>query len=206
MKKLLLLTAILFGAAYSASAQYYYNNNNNSNGPVDRFGFGISSGFATGPVSGAFPETGAITLKFEMPINKSKLSLLLSTGYSFFVSNGGYEVDYGSYGYGGGSYYSGDMAAFIPVEVGLKLYVAPRFFIEGDAGVSFNVNGNSSFYTNKPTDFVYSPAMGYSFPFGYSGRSNMDLSVLYENRPEAGGGYSQVALRAVWNFALSSHR
>jgi hypothetical protein len=200
MKKFLLLTAILFGAAYGASAQYYYHNNN-SNAPTSYFGIGVSSGFSTGPVSGSFPEAGALSFKYEMPFGKSPVSLLLSTGYTFYVSQGGYAVDFGGYGYGGGAYYSGDVASFIPVEAGLKVYVAPRFFLEGDAGVSFNINGNPSYYTNSTTAFIYSPAIGYSFPFGY--KSNMDLSLLYENRPETGGGYEQVAVRAVWNFSLS---
>lgn len=204
MKKFLLFTAILISAALGASAQYYYPNNNNT--PTARFGFGISSGFSTGAVSNAFPESGAISFKLELPIGKSPVSFLVSTGYTFYVSQGGYEVDYGGGGYGGGAYYSGDVASFIPVEVGLKAYIAPRVFIEGDAGVSFNVNSDPSYYTNNTTAFIYSPALGYSFPFGFRGRSNLDVSLMYENRPESGGGYEQVALRAVWNFGLSGRR
>jgi hypothetical protein len=38
-------------------------------------------------------------------------------------------------------------------------------------------------------------------PLGYS-RQSFDFSLLYENRPETGGGYQQIGLRAVWNFSL----
>jgi|SRR6185503_4534833 len=198
MKKLLLLSIIFFGAFYSASAQYYYSKN-----PATsiKIGFGASSGFATGPVSGAFPEAGSITANLEFPLGKSA-SLLFSTGYSFYVSGGGYDVGFGYYGYDVGTSYYGDVASFIPVEAGLKIYLAPRVFIKGLAGVSFNVNTYSSDYTGKPTAFVYSPEAGYSFPFGDNGKSNLDLSLMYENRPEPGGGFTQVGIRAVWNFAL----
>jgi hypothetical protein len=199
MKKLLLLSAIIFGAFYSASAQYYYSKNNAS---IVKIGFGISSGFATGPVSGAFPEAGAITANLEFPLGKSPVSLLFQTGYTFYVSGGGYDVGFDYYGYGGGADYYGNIASFIPIEAGLKVYVAPRVFIEGLAGVSFNVNSYSSDYTGNANAFVYSPSAGYSFPFGQSGKSNLDVSLMYENRPETGGGYSQVGVRAVWNFGL----
>jgi hypothetical protein len=199
MKKLLLLSAIIFGAFYSASAQYYYNNNNRN--PV-KIGFGVSSGFATGPVSGAFPEAGAITANLELPLGKSPVSVLFQTGYTFYVSGGGYDVGFGYYGGDIGTDYYGNIASFIPIEAGLKVYVAPRVFIAGLAGVSFNVNTYSSDYTNNANAFIYSPMIGYSFPFGYRGKSNLDLSLMYENRPETGGGYSQVGLRAVWNFNL----
>jgi hypothetical protein len=198
MKKLLLLSVIIFGAFYSASAQYYYSKNNTS---TVKIGFGISSGFATGPVSGAFPEAGAITANLELPLGKSPVSVLFQTGYTFYVSGGGYDVGFG-YGYYAGTEYYGRIASFIPVEAGLKVYVAPRVFIAGLAGVSFNVNSYSSAYTGNANAFVYSPMLGYSFPFGYRGKSDLDLSLMYENRPETGGGYSQVGLRAVWNFGL----
>jgi hypothetical protein len=188
------------GALYSASAQYYYNNSNNTN--TAKIGFGVSSGFATGPVSGEFPEAGAITANLELPLGKSHVSVLFATGYTFYVSGGGYDVGFGTYGYGVGTDYYGNIASFIPVEAGLKAYLAPRVFIAALAGLSFNVNTYSSDYTNNANAFIYSPEIGYSFPFGYRGKSNLDLSLMYENRPENGGGYSQVGLRAVWNFNL----
>lgn len=196
MKKLLLLSSILFGAICSASAQYYYHNDN-----AQQFGLGIgvSSGLATGPVSSAFPESGGLIVRLNVPINKSPVSFIAQTGWTFFVSNSGYGVDFGPYGYGASTYYYGDIASFIPVEAGLKAYVAPRFFLEGELGASFNVNTYTSDYTNKATDFIYAGGVGYSFGYG------LDLSLQYENRPEPGGGYSQVALRGVWNFGFGRH-
>jgi hypothetical protein len=111
-------------------------------------------------------------------------------------------VGFDDYGYGYDGYYSGDIASFIPVEAGLKIFPARHFFIQGLAGASFNVNSYSSDYTYKSTAFVYSFGAGYSFPLGFRGRNSTDLSAFYENRPEPGGGYSQVGVKATFCFSL----
>jgi hypothetical protein len=200
MKKLFLLLTILAGTVYAASAQYYNNNNNNT--PTTKIGVGLSSGFAVGAASGAYPEAGGISVNFEFPINKSAVSLLLTTGYTFYVSQGGYSFGYYGNGFGASTYNYGSVASFIPVEAGLKIYVAPKVFLEGYAGASFNVNAYPGDYTGQTTAFIYSPGIGYSLPMGYSGKNRLDISLAYENRVEPGGGYSQIAAKAVWNFAL----
>jgi hypothetical protein len=197
MKKILLLIIILSGTIAGASAQYYYNN-----APTTKFGLGISSGFATGAASGVYPEAGGISLNFEFPINKSPVSFLLTTGYTFYVSGGGYSIGYDGFGFGGSSYAYGSVASFIPVEAGIKIYVAHQFFIEGYAGASFNVNSYPQDYTGQTTAFIYSPGAGYTFPFGNGENSKLDVGLFYENRIEPGGGYTQVAVKAVWNFKL----
>ncbi len=195
MKKLLLL-GILSCTIFSASAQYF-----NGNAPAFKFGVGLSSGVATGPASGVYPEAGSLSLNFEYPLNTS-VSLLLTTGYTFYVSGGGYSVGYYNSGFGASTYSYGSIASFVPLEAGIKLYVAGKFFIEGYAGVSFNINSYPADYTGKATALIYSPGIGYSFPFLNNGNSTMDVGLTYENRLEPGGGYSQVAARAVWNFGL----
>jgi hypothetical protein len=196
MKKPLLLSAILFSTIFSAFAQYY------NNAPVPKLGIGISSGIAVGPVSSAYPGAGEILLNFEFPISKSPVSLLLSTGYTFYVSQGGYSVGFYSSDYGSSTYSYGSVVSFIPIEAGVKIYAIHKFFIEGNVGASFNINSNSTDYTGEKTALIYAPGAGYSFPLGNSNRSVMDVSLIYENRVEPGGGYSQVALRALWNFNL----
>ena len=198
IKKALYFIAILLGAAYHASAQYYPGNNSRSL----KLDIGISSGFSTGPVSDYFPEAGGISVGLEVPLKQSPVSVLFSTGYTFYVSGGGYDVGFDNYGYEYGTYYSGDIASFIPVEAGLKVFLARRVFIEGLGGASFNVNNYSSDYTYKSTAFVYSFGAGYSFPLGFRGRNSTDLSAFYENRPEPGGGYSQVGVKVAFSFAL----
>ncbi len=188
---------ILACTIFSASAQYF-----NGNAPEPKFGIGIISGVTTGPASSVYPEAGGISLNFEYPLGSSPVSLLLSAGYTFYVSGGGYSIGYDGYGFDGSTYAYGSIASFVPIEAGAKIYVANQFFIEGYAGASFNVNSYPADYTGKATALIYSPGIGYSFPFLNNGNSTMDVGLAYENRLEPGGGYSQVAARAVWNFGL----
>lgn len=199
IRKTLLFIAILLGAVYHANAQYYPGSNNPQSLKLD---IGLSSGFSTGPVSDYFPEAGGISVALEVPFRHSPVSMLFSTGYTFYVSGGGYDVGFDNYGYEYGTYYSGDIASFIPVEAGLKIFPARHFFIEGLAGASFNVNSYSSDYTYKSTAFIYSVGAGYSLPMGFRGRNSTDFSLFYENRPEPGGGYSQIGVKATFSFAL----
>lgn len=199
IKKVLFFIVIFLGVVYRANAQY--NPGYSSFRPL-KLGIGISSGFSTGPVSDYFGEAGGISVALEVPLKHSPVSVLFSTGYTFYVSGGGYDAGFDGYGFDYGTYYQGDIASFIPVEAGLKIFPVSRFFIEGLAGASFNVNSYSSDYTYKPTAFIYSFGAGYSFPMGYRGRNSTDLSLFYENRPEPGGGYSQVGVKAIFSFAL----
>jgi hypothetical protein len=197
IKKTLLFVAVLLMAAYYTKAQSYFGNSR----PL-RFDVGINSGFSTGPVADYFPAAGGLTLGLEVPLKQSPVSVLFSTGYTFYVSNSGYDVGFDGYGYGYGTYYEGDIASFIPIQAGLKVFPGRRVFLEGLAGVSFNVNSYSSDYTYKTSAFIYSVGAGYAFPMGFRGRNATDLSLFYENRPEPGGGYSQVGAKAVFSFAL----
>lgn len=201
MKKILSLIAILCATIYTASAQYYNKTNNNAFAP--QLGVGLSSGLTVGAFSGAYPDAGAISLNFELPLKKSGVSVLFKTGYDFYVSQGGYSAGYDNYyGFDFSTYAYGDIASFIPVEAGLKVKLPGKFFIEGYIGASFNVNSYSSYYTGRATALIYSPGAGYTFPMSYNGRSSLDIALLYESRPEPGGGYNQVAAKAVWNFSL----
>lgn len=197
IKKTLFLVAVLLTTTYYAKAQSYLGNSRQL-----RFDVGITSGFSTGVVSDYFPAAGGLTLGLEVPLKQSPVSVLFSTGYTFYVSNSGYDIGYDGYGYGYGTYYEGDIASFIPVQAGLKVFAARRVFLEGLGGVSFNVNNYSSDYTYKTSAFIYSFGGGYSFPMGFRGRNSTDLSLFYENRPEPGGGYSQVGVKAIFSFAL----
>jgi hypothetical protein len=198
MKKLLILTAIFSLATFVAFAQNYNTS--------PQISFGLSPGIAVGSVSNVYPEAGNISAKFTYPFKGTPVSLTLKTGYTFYASNSGYDigVGYGGFGYsyGSDSYGYGSVASFVPVTAGLKVYVANRFFIEGEAGVSFNVNTYPGDYTGKTTAFIYSPGAGYSFPLGYSRKQSLDLGLAYENRVEPGGGYEQIAIHAFFNFGL----
>jgi len=177
-----------------------------NNLPSPQFSIGATSGVAIGPVSNAYSAAGGLTLKLTYPIAQSPVSVTFKTGYTFYTSDAGYDVGVGTGGFGvgyyGGGYGDGDVASFIPVMAGLKVYIAPRIFIAGEVGASFNVNSDPGYYTGKTTALIYSPSAGYTLPMGYSGKHSLDFSLAYENRVEPGGGYTQIALGLAFNFGL----
>ncbi len=199
MKKTLLLFTILLSAAITSQAQY-------SGSAVPKIDFGFVGGVTVGAASGYFPEAGGLEIKLEYPLTNSPVNFIVKTGFTFYSSGstsidvGGYGADfsYGTYGDG-----SSSVAAFIPVEVGAKAYVIDRFFIEGDVGVSFNINSYSEDYTSKKTALIFSPSVGYSFPLGEYSNHSMDLGVGYESRVDQSyGSYNQVYIKAAYRFGL----
>jgi hypothetical protein len=193
MKKTLLLFTLLISAALSSYAQ-------NDDYAV-KLGAGFSFGGAIGSNSGAYPAAGGVHIKLEYPLSDTKLSLTLSTGYTFYVSANGYS--YESDGYGD-SYTNGSILSFVPLQVGAKYYVADRFFLAGEAGALFNLNSSSVDENGKPIAKVSPlivPSVGYTIPFGRT-RGSVDLSVGYEANPQSGGGYNQAFFRATFNLGM----
>jgi len=193
MKKTLLLLTLLISAALSTYAQ-------NDNQAV-KLGVGFSFGAAIGSNSGAYPAAGGVHFKLECPLSDTKLSILFSTGYTFYVSANGYS--YESDGFGD-SYTNGSLLSFIPLQVGAKYYVADRFFVAGEAGALFNLNSSSVDENGKSIAKVSPlivPSVGYTIPFGNT-RGSVDLSVGYEANPQSGGGYNQAFFKATFNFGL----
>jgi len=200
MKKTLLLLAFLIGAAFCANAQNY-------DATTPTLSAGFSVGATVGAHSSDFPAASGVHLKLEYPLSDSKVSLMFTTGYTFYVSANGYSTGY----IDGNSYSSGDLAAFVPVEAGVRVYVLNRLFLQGDAGASFNINSTSSDYTNKKVALLVSPSAGYALPFG-STRFGLDFSLGYEARLETAGGtttadypvgsYNQVVFRLAFRFGL----
>jgi len=191
MKKTLLSLIILFIAVLNSFAQ------DNS---VTKIGVGVDLGVPIGQTNTYYELASGVTLKAEFPV-VDPLSITVTTGFTGYVTQGGYSTGYNSYD---GSYTYGAVACFVPLEAGARLYVSRRFYVEGDLGASFNVNSNSSEFTSKQTALIYAPMAGMTIPFGGS-RVSLDISLRYENRLESDYTYNnfgQIAARAVFNFNL----
>jgi hypothetical protein len=196
MKKSLLLSLILLLAAVINSYA--------QDDAVTKIGVGVDIGvpagsarYNSGGATTSYALTTGFTAKLEVPLT-TPLSLTLTTGLTGYVTQGGYSAGYDS---NYGSYSSGAVALFVPLEAGAKVYAADKLFVEGDLGLSFNINSASSDFTNKKAALIYAPMVGYTIPFGAS-RVSLDLALRYESRMETGNSYNQVALRALFNFNL----
>jgi hypothetical protein len=192
MKKILLSLIILFIAVLNSFAQ---------DDTATKIGVGVDVGVPVGSSTDLYEVTMGVTAKAEFPVAK-QFSITATTGFMGYVTKGGYSTGYYYNSYdGSGSYTNGSVACFVPLEAGARIYVAPKFYLEGDAGVSFNVNSNSSEFTSKQAALIYAPMAGMTIPFGGS-RVSLDVSLRYESRHETGYDYSQIAARAVFNFKL----
>jgi hypothetical protein len=185
MKKIVILSAILIGLACST-----YGQNGNS---VPKFSVGGTLGATTSDQSGVYPVAGSFFLKYETPINTSDLSVAFILGYTYYISANGYSYYSDDYG----TYSSGSIASFFPIQVGLKYYLSKGLFVEADGGVSFYLNSD---YGSKVAP-VITPGIGYTIPFGRS-RCSLDLGLIYETRPASGSNFSQIAGRLAFNVGL----
>jgi hypothetical protein len=200
MKKLLFAIAILTGLVVVAHAQTNYDTH-------PRVSAGFIYGGALGAAADNYTYASGFLVKYELPVKSIPLSLTLTSGYSFFIPQTRF-YSYINPGNGGGMHVSYSAAAFIPLEIGARVYVANKLYFEGNIGASLNVNSPHEYYTAKTVALLLSPNLGYSFRFGSSGKAGLDLSLGYENRFESAslnyyqGNYGRLALSAAFSLGL----
>jgi hypothetical protein len=135
---------------------------------------GIPTGNATDISSFEIGGTG----RLEYNVDKS-FAVMLTAGYYDFIG----KADPNDTGV---KYTSLEM---VPVKVGEKYYVAPMFYIDGEAGFGFDVN-----YENH-IKLILSPGVGFA--------SNMwDIGVRYENYSGQSNSFGLLGLRAAYSFGL----
>jgi hypothetical protein len=189
MNKLLLLVIFLTTVASGAFAQ------TNATPPAKpvypptvpstQLSIGGEFGFPAGAASSVYGSVLGASVKLEVPVSKSAFNVIVSAGYSFFLTKFNYPGIYKS-------------ALYVPIEVGGKYYFSKIGFVEGDLGLSENVNGN---YPGEKTAFVYAPAIGFSAPTSKH-KAAIDVSLRYEDRVGSGGAISQIALRLAYRFHI----
>jgi hypothetical protein len=199
MKKVLLVLLVIISIPVISFAQ-------SSTGTMNRVAVGFDLGASTGVHSGNYPLATGFGVKFEFPIGAAPVSIMASGAVNFMLSNYGYKRL--NYNYDD-DYTSSDanVASFAPVELGVRVYIN-RFFIEGNAGASFNLNESHRDYTGKNVALVIAPNVGYAFRFKQSKKYGLDISLGYETRLEDYrlnesnfyGNYSQVGVHAVFSM------
>ncbi|MFA6245933.1 MAG: hypothetical protein WC615_03260 [Mucilaginibacter sp.] len=96
----------------------------------------------------------------------------------FVTVNAGYNNIFGKKDYAGVAGADVPNMQLIPVKAGLKYFVVPNFYVQGEAGAAFLLNKNDLGF-NKSTAFVYAPQVGVQFPVSASGNF-IDAGVRYE--------------------------
>ena len=175
MKKIILSFILISAATISCFAQ---------TGTTPKLSIGADIGLPTGSVSEVYNSVIGASAKLELPTINSNLKFMLVGGYSDFLIKSEYTSIFTS-------------ASYAQVEAGARYYFIPMIYLEGDFGVSFNLNKN---YTEQKVGLAYDPTIGVNLPV--SAKNAIDIGVRYDGRVESGGTISQVALRVAYKFNL----
>ncbi|MBS7566679.1 hypothetical protein KHS38_19905 [Mucilaginibacter sp. Bleaf8] len=125
----------------------------------------------------------------EVSVNKnltSNLEAFVSGGYThYFKGYTGYRVIQSS-----GEWVvdiTGERKGFIPVKTGLRLYAGNQFYVSGEAGAAFAMNGR--------INFVYAPSAGLALNNG------LDVGIRYDRYSE-GNMPNVMSLKLGYRFKL----
>ncbi len=136
-----------------------------SNGVV--LSIGVDAGIPTGNLSNNYNWNLGGSVQAAFPIVSNSLYVTVNAGYNNVfgknnIDNTGIDAT---------------NIQLLPVKAGLKFFIVPNFYVQGEAGAAFLLNKNN-LGADKSAAFVYAPQIGYQFPLG--GSSYLDAGVRYE--------------------------
>ena len=176
MKKAFLSLSIFLIGSLSAFAQVTMS---------PHVSIGGEYGLTTGNLSSTYGSVIGGSVKLEIPVSSPKFNLTATLGFTEYLV----RLDY-----------NGPLnlqhLQFLPVELGARYYFSKIAYVEGDAGVSFNLQDNSA---GSSSAFIYSPVIGFSAPTT-NHKGTIDLGLRYESRVQSAGNINQVALRLAYRF------
>jgi hypothetical protein len=165
-----------FLASAVAALAIFFSVNANAQ-DTRKFGIGLNVGL---PTSDAYGVALGADLRYQFDVSK-QLSIPITAGFTNWMGKeiGNTGIDVADYSY-------------IPLKAGLKY-----FFNEGGSGLYGLAEAGAAFSTGSysGTNFVFSPALGYSWSNG------LDLGLKYEGVSN-GGTEGYVGLRLAYGFKL----
>ena len=191
--------ALAFAAlAFSAKAQTTTPTTTTSTSTTTPSGIRYSIGVDAGIPLGNFKDTHKWNLGGSVQADIPVASQL------FVTVNAGYNNIFGKKNQVGplGTTYDVTNFQLIPVKAGLKYFIIPNFYVQGEAGAAFLLN-KKDVGVDKSTAFVYAPQIGVQFPVSAS--SFIDAGVRYEATTKYATGVDQskvsfIGLRVAYGF------
>jgi hypothetical protein len=129
-----------------------------------RYSIGVDAGLPTGKLSDGYNWSLGGSVQADIPV----------VNQLFVTVNAGYDNIFGKNTVDGASVPN---IQLLPVKAGLKFFLVPNFYIQGEAGAAFALNKSDVNFTNSAA-FIYAPQIGYQFQLG--GKSFIDAGVRYE--------------------------
>jgi len=154
-----------------------------------RYSIGVETGIPTGSLNSSYKWNLGGSVQADIPVLENKLYATINAGYNniFAESDDIIKVN--------------DIH-LIPVKAGLKYFIIPTVYVQGEAGVAF-INNKSYLGDNKSAAFVYAPQAGILFPVG--DKSYIDAGVRYEGNSKFsnnGSSNNFLGLRVAYAFNL----
>ena len=134
-----------------------------------RYSIGVDAGIPLGNFKDNYKWNLGGSVQADIPVISNQL---------FVTVNAGYNNIFGKKDIGGVT--GADVTNFqlIPVKAGLKYFVIPNFYVQGEAGAAFLLN-KKDVGVDKSTAFVYAPQVGVQFPISANGNF-IDAGIRYE--------------------------
>jgi hypothetical protein len=163
---LLAFTALTYTAKAQTSAPATTSSSVNAN--AVRFSIGVDGGIPTGKLSDSYNFSIGGSLQADIPVVPN-LFVTINAGYNSIQGKNNVNIN--------GANFSPANIQLLPAKAGLKYFLVPNFYIQGEAGAAFLLN-KSDLNDDKSAAFIYAPQIGYQFHVG--GNSYIDAGVRYE--------------------------
>ena len=183
----LLFASALFSLGVNAQTSTAKSTQKDSSGII--FSVGAEGGLSLGNLKNSHKWSVGGSVQVDVPV----------ASQFYFTANAGYDNYFGKNDVSGTA--TPDIH-LIPVMAGLKYFIIPFLYIQGDAGAAFMLNKNDLNY-NKTAAFLYVPQIGVQLPV--SRRNYIDISARYEGSTkfqsdEQSSKLSSVGLRVAYAF------
>ncbi|MFC3562873.1 hypothetical protein [Pedobacter jamesrossensis] len=156
--------------------------------PGVRYSVGADVGLPIGTLSDAYKWSIGGSIQADIPVVSDKLYVTVNAGYTNIFADESVSALIPD-------------IHLIPVKAGLKYFPVDNLYLQGEAGVSFLLNQNTS--NSKTASFVYAPQIGYLIPLG--GKSSIDAGVRFEGNSkfyDNGSNSNYLGLRIAYAFPL----
>ena len=159
-----------------------------------RYSIGVDAGIPLGNFKDSYKWNLGGSVQADIPVISNQL---------FVTVNAGYNNIFGKKDIGGIA--GADVPNFqlIPVKAGLKYFVIPNFYVQGEAGAAFLLN-KKDVGVDKSTAFVYAPQVGVQFPISANGNF-IDAGIRYEATTKYASGINDskvsfLGIRVAYGF------
>ena len=162
--KFIILTVCLAAISTFAKAQQAY--------PTSaQFSIGLNTGLPLGKLHDSHTFILGGYIQEAIPVAKA-LHVIINLGYNKFFGKSTFNLQSPNT-----PYVDFPDADILAAKGGLRYYLSPKFYLQGEAGIALVLKSPQSSY-DAAKAFIYSPKIGYAIAAG--GKSIIDVSLRYE--------------------------